>query len=159
MSSRLEYLDFLRGIAILLVLLAHTHHFLNISSFSHWAGIGARGVQLFYIISGFTIYYIYQNKITSFVSVKNYLIKRVFRIFPLYFLVIPIYYFTFGINNNYEYSIVNLISHYLLLNGFFPEFINSILRVEWSIFDEFIFYFLLVSHLQIQTLQTANVPT
>lgn len=57
--QRLDYLDFLRGVAILLVLLAHTHHFFGISLFSQWSGIGARGVQLFYIVSGFTIYYIY----------------------------------------------------------------------------------------------------
>ena len=56
--QRLDYLDFLRGIAVLLVLLAHTHHFFNYELFNQWSGIGARGVQLFYIVSGFTIYYI-----------------------------------------------------------------------------------------------------
>ncbi|HIP13074.1 MAG TPA: acyltransferase [Arcobacter sp.] len=144
MSNRLEYLDFLRGIAILLVLLTHTHHYFNIPTFNEWAGLGARGVQLFYIVSGFTIYYIYQYKITDINSMKIYIIKRIFRILPLYFLLIPMYYYFFGVYNDYNFDILNIISHYLLLNGFFPEFINSILRVEWSIFDEFIFYFLLV---------------
>lgn len=41
--QRLDYLDFLRGIAVLLVLLAHTHHFFNYEPFSQWSGIGARG--------------------------------------------------------------------------------------------------------------------
>lgn len=138
--QRLDYLDFLRGVAILLVLLAHTHHFFGISLFSQWSGIGARGVQLFYIVSGFTIYYIYQNKLDTSLDVKNYMIKRAFRILPLYFLVLPIYFITFGVNKDYEYPLFNLITHYLLINGFFPEYINSILRVEWSIFVEFMFY-------------------
>lgn len=138
--QRLDYLDFLRGIAVLLVLLAHTHHFFNYEPFSQWSGIGARGVQLFYIVSGFTIYYIYQNKLNTSLDIKNYMIKRAFRILPLYFLVLPIYFIVFGVNKDYEYPLFNLITHYLLINGFFPEYINSILRVEWSIFVEFMFY-------------------
>jgi len=138
--QRLDYLDFLRGIAVLLVLLAHTHHFFSYELFNQWSGIGARGVQLFYIISGFTIYYIYQNKLNTSLDVKNYMIKRVFRILPLYFLVMPIYFIEFGVNKDYEYPLFNLITHYILINGFFPEYINSILRVEWSIFVEFMFY-------------------
>lgn len=98
------------------------------------------GVQLFYIVSGFTIYYIYQNKLNTSFDVKNYMIKRAFRILPLYFLVLPIYFIVFGVNKDYEYPLFNLITHYLLINGFFPEYINSILRVEWSIFVEFMFY-------------------
>jgi peptidoglycan/LPS O-acetylase OafA/YrhL len=138
--QRLEYLDFLRGIAVLLVLLTHTHHFFSYEILNQWSAIGARGVQLFYIVSGFTIYYIYQNKLNTSLDVKNYMVKRAFRIFPLYFLVLPIYFFIFGVNRDYELPLVNLLTHYLLVNGFFPEYINSILRVEWSIFVEFMFY-------------------
>ncbi|MCG3692883.1 acyltransferase family protein [Aliarcobacter butzleri] len=138
--KRLDYLDFLRGIAVLLVLLSHTHHFFYNHIFNDWSGIGARGVQLFYIVSGFTIYYIYQNKLNTSLDVRNYIIKRVFRILPLYFLVLPLYFLVFGVNHNYQYPLINLITHYFLVNGFFPEYINSILRVEWSIFVEFMFY-------------------
>ncbi len=142
--QRLDYLDFLRGIAVFLVLLTHTHHFFSYELFNQWSGIGARGVQLFYMVSGFTIYYIYQNKLNTSLDVKTYMIKRAFRILPLYFLVLPIYFITFGVNKDYEYPLFNLITHYLLINGFFPEYINSILRVEWSIFVEFMFYIVFV---------------
>lgn len=142
--NRLEYLDFLRGIAIILVLLTHTHHFFPFELFNNWSGIGARGVQLFYIVSGFTIFYIYKDKINTIYDVKQYMIKRSFRVLPLYFLILPIYFVTFDIYNNYEYRMLNLITHYFLINGFFPDFFNSILRVEWSIFVEFMFYIIFV---------------
>lgn len=140
--KRYEYLDFLRGIAVLLVLITHLHSFLDYPLVNLWGGLGARGVQLFYIVSGYTIYLIYQNNILTINDATGFIIKRFFRIAPLYFILLPVYFFTFyKIENGFSLSgWLNLLTHYLFINGFFPEYLNSIMHVEWSIFVECIFY-------------------
>jgi peptidoglycan/LPS O-acetylase OafA/YrhL len=140
--KRYEYLDFLRGLAVLLVLITHLHSFLDYPLVNLLGGLGARGVQLFYIVSGYTIYIIYQNNIRTKNDATGFLIKRFFRIAPLYFILLPVYFFTFyTIENGFSLTgWLNLVTHYLFVNGFFPEYLNSIMHVEWSIFVECIFY-------------------
>lgn len=140
--KRYEYLDFLRGLAVLLVLITHLHSFFDYPIVNLWGGLGARGVQLFYIVSGYTIYLIYQSNIKTINDATGFLIKRFFRIAPLYFILLPVYFFTFyTLENGFSLSgWLNLVTHYLFINGFFPEYLNSIMHVEWSIFVECIFY-------------------
>ncbi len=47
---------------------------------------GSVGVQVFFIISGFIIYYSTVDYTASFASIKKFIIKRFFRIYPLYIL-------------------------------------------------------------------------
>ncbi len=145
-SNRVEFLDFLRGIAIFLVFLSHTHHLINIDFIHQFGNLFSRGVQLFYLVSGFTIYMIYINKIKSSNELNKYLIKRFFRIMPLLFILIPIYYITFGLSLKYESTLpdwYHIASHYTLLFGFHQETMSSIIAPAWSIYDEFLFYIIL----------------
>lgn len=79
-SEHLPALDGLRGLAILLVILFHTFHFMP----------GWCGVDLFFVLSGFLITgQLIESKhhINYF---KSFWIKRFLRIFPLYYLVLAI---------------------------------------------------------------------
>lgn len=72
-------LDALRGIAILLVVLYHNFGYISIFKF------GWIGVDLFFVLSGFLITNILvANKHTNS-GLRNFFLRRILRIFPLYY--------------------------------------------------------------------------
>jgi len=94
-NLKLYGLDHLRALAILLVFGFHYQ-----LQFSHpsWTGwfmkIGWTGVDLFFVLSGFLIssQLFAQIKKGSGISLKTFFIKRVFRILPIYFFIVGIYF-------------------------------------------------------------------
>lgn len=77
-------LDGIRGVAILLVVFFHNFGFLNYFVF------GWLGVDLFFVLSGFLISNILLSTVGKDGYFKNFYIKRVLRIFPLYYSVLII---------------------------------------------------------------------
>ena len=88
--NRLYNLDYLRGLAAFGIMI---YHFISWTSGkftadTFMARLGLYGVSIFYILSGLTLYYVYFNKMKpSMVEVKSFFKKRIFRIFPLLWLV------------------------------------------------------------------------
>jgi peptidoglycan/LPS O-acetylase OafA/YrhL len=82
-------LDGLRGVAILLVVLYHNFDFLK-QSFFGWLG-----VDLFFVLSGFLITSILLKEVSSPNFLKNFFMRRVLRIFPLYFLCLIVFLIVF----------------------------------------------------------------
>jgi peptidoglycan/LPS O-acetylase OafA/YrhL len=85
-------LDGLRGIAILLVMF---HHCTVLSSQTqaattllNLAGIGAHGVDLFFVLSGYLITGILLDTREQARYFQNFYLRRALRIFPLYYLVV-----------------------------------------------------------------------
>lgn len=86
-SSKLPALDGLRAISILLVLFHHSI-FSQASSIVFKIDFGAIGVQIFFVISGFLITTLLlkeRNSQGNF-NLKNFYVRRAFRILPLVFL-------------------------------------------------------------------------
>ena len=73
-------LDGLRGLAILLVVFYHNFGFINYLFF------GWLGVDLFFVLSGYLITDILLREGTSGPALRRFYIRRVLRIFPLYYL-------------------------------------------------------------------------
>lgn len=80
-------LDGLRAVAVLLLLTNHVHD-------SIWTPLrGYLGVHLFFVLSGFiiTTYLLREERTTGWVSIRGFLIRRAFRILPLYLLALAIF--------------------------------------------------------------------
>ena len=142
-NKRFEILDALRGIAVLSVMLFH-----YLTVFDNEFGYndkpiwnfkyGFWGVELFFIISGFVIYY----SIEKSNNIKTFIINRFIRLYPTYFICLVI---TFSLisyfnlstyrNTTIPESIVNL----TMIQGLFG--IKSVDTSYWSLQIELAFYF------------------
>ncbi len=78
-------LDGLRGLAILLVVLYHNFGFIKQSYF------GWLGVDLFFVLSGFLITSILMDSLGEKNYLRNFYMRRVLRIFPLFYLCLIIF--------------------------------------------------------------------
>lgn len=87
-SSRwIAQLDGLRGISILMVLTVHVYA-------PGWDGLqGGYGVTVFFVLSGFLItgLLLREERDTSGINLPAFYVRRAFRLFPLYYLVLGAY--------------------------------------------------------------------
>jgi peptidoglycan/LPS O-acetylase OafA/YrhL len=92
-----EYLDALRCLAFLAVFYAHTGGIFTgatlpnafpINIWTSFTVYGPYGVNFFFVLSGFLITYLLlkEKEKTGKVSIKNFYIKRILRIWPVYFI-------------------------------------------------------------------------
>lgn len=86
-NYRLRELDFLRGLAILLVLFRHHY----VSDFTH--KMGWIGVDLFFVLSGFLVSGLLFKEYIKYGNIKPklFLIRRGFKIYPIYFIFYVLY--------------------------------------------------------------------
>ncbi len=96
-ERRIPSLDGIRAVSIGFVLIGHllgTRHFLQFSSFTLAAlgPLGNLGVRVFFVVSGFLItgLLLDELKATGRISLRNFYIRRVFRIFPAAYLFLGI---------------------------------------------------------------------
>jgi exopolysaccharide production protein ExoZ len=143
-NQKLDFIQSLRGIAALSVVLWHASRYLapygtGLSGAIFSPG-GAGGVDLFFIISGFILVYTTKNNDGSFKSTYNFLIKRFTRIWPLW--IIALFVYTFLVQHQYdclwEPKKINWLIHSLFfvprsdqLGSIPPLFDLPILGVGW----------------------------
>lgn len=132
--EHIKSLDGLRGIAVIIVLLAHSHHVSK--EFIFYNFYGRTGVYLFYILSAYLLDKQIIGVLTSHNSSSkywlNYGFRRFLRIYPLFFCALIFYYL---LNRkyvgNYITSIDLVFDNLLLKEG---------TGVFWSIPVEFKYY-------------------
>lgn len=140
-EKRMPGLDFLRAVAALWVFV---FHFMELSPQalkpaidSFYVIVGWNGVDLFFVLSGFLIGSILSRDNES---IKSFVIRRFFRIYPAYFLVLILCIFV-----NKPYFIENkllIVSHVFLFNNLIPEYAGAVNGVLWTLGAEFQFYLL-----------------
>ena len=158
-----ENLNAIRFIAVFLVIICHVEalkDFFGIErviDISQSGLLGRVGVVLFFVLSGFLISYLLfkEKEVTNTISVKKFYIRRILRIWPLYFLIVS---FTFFIVPFVEFLIVDgydkqilwfeLPKKILLYVAFLPNLACVIygalpyVSITWSIGVEEQFYLL-----------------
>lgn len=141
--SRHDYIDALRGYAILGVFVVHTSQ--SVGGLNKYiqmlANDGARGVQLFFVASALTLTASWHRRQDG---VSAFFVRRLFRIAPMFWLAILLNMLAFGFGPRYwaplgiSWSDVGLTS--IFLHGGHPRSINSVVPGGWSITVEMTFY-------------------
>jgi len=144
----LPSLNGIRAIAAMMVLFWHISQFFPMFGLSGKENpISGFGVTLFFVLSGFLITYLLlkEKNIYSTISIKNFYIRRILRIWPLYFfaIILSIIFIPFLTNISLPQNIINSYLFYFLLLPNIPFALNttiSIITPLWSIGVEEQFY-------------------
>lgn len=93
-KARVPSLDGFRAFSILLVVVSHLAFPAALLTLHRYLELGSLGVRFFFVISGFIItdLLIKEYKKKGTVNLKNFYIRRILRIFPVYFTYIVVIY-------------------------------------------------------------------
>jgi peptidoglycan/LPS O-acetylase OafA/YrhL len=145
-----DFVTALRAIAATLVVIVHTGAFAEFGQMGqNLVSVGKFGVQVFFVISGFSI----ATTFATASSYKEFLTRRLFRIVPLYWLMILVVSaFVWGglipanewsSRFNAEINSYNVLMHLSFLSCLDHRVGATILGVEWTIPVEMFWYGLL----------------
>jgi peptidoglycan/LPS O-acetylase OafA/YrhL len=118
--------DVLKSLAIFLIILCHQHFFIFTNDFlfnEFCVYISYFGLGLFFFLSGYTIYN--NNIIQTLFDVKDFVWKRITRIFPLYWLALISFFILYIFENSDIFknnlSGINLVFNIFGLQAFTKE--------------------------------------
>lgn len=154
------YIDLLRGVAILGVIAVHCHQ--QVPGL-HWVfrglfNYGQLGVQLFFVASALTLCLSMDSRNED--SWWNFYVRRFFRIAPLYYFAILLYFFwrtwTEWKKNGIldmppGYTARGILENLFFVHGFDPSNFNHIVPGGWSIATEIAFYSVFPALFRLQT--------
>jgi peptidoglycan/LPS O-acetylase OafA/YrhL len=133
----------LRGLAIIGVVVVHCSLYgdnenlpLLFQSFAH---SGMFGVQLFFMVSAFTLFLSLDNRRHEEEFVwQGFFIRRFFRVAPMYYLGILYFLLQDGFGPRYflcdtgHITGANILSNFLFVHGLYPFWISSLVPGGWS---------------------------
>jgi len=173
--NRVSSIELLRFISALMVIIWHYQQFFlpynpfsdlkiltnnrEIQPFYEYLSLfynyGNRGVDFFFLISGFVFSHVYLSEKNN-TNFKTFFINRFARLYPLHFLtLIVVLIFQFHSNENYETFIIHFFNdtYHFILNFFFvsgwgfekgPSFNGPVWSVSVEIIIYFFFFYLIL---------------
>jgi exopolysaccharide production protein ExoZ len=152
MSSKkiINSIQFLRGFAALAVVIHHTggyvkRYFEPNLLFADKFSIGFAGVDLFFVISGFIIHFTSKKYLDNPSKLKEYLQKRFIRVYPIYWIITTILFFSSWLivlllnKNIFSIGYPNTFLAYIQTYTLFPLHF-AINPVTWTLSYEIFFY-------------------
>ena len=148
-SGKLDWVQALRGIAALLVVLCHAREFLagsvNYPLIESVLLPGAMGVDLFFIISGFIMVYSTRKVTGTLGEVKDFAIKRFSRIWPTYAVATILWVFIADVGISYFASTDNWVVFlksifFIPVKDMAPLYFAPIIPIGWTLNFEMYFY-------------------
>lgn len=144
MRKNLLTIQFLRFVAAMLVAYLHTaqaiegRHPGGVSeAYLHVVGIGAAGVHIFFVISGFVMVYTSFGSRSAPLSVSTFVLRRFIRIYPIYWVYCALYVLLACVlTKRWELTVPELFASLLLL----PGHASHIIGPGWSLSYEVYFY-------------------
>lgn len=155
---KLYSVQYLRGIAALLVVVCHGIGFINISGVTtHYTSssieyFGAIGVDIFFVISGFIITYTSGNEVGSYAATA-FAKKRFIRIVPVYYIASALYLVRYLSSRIFSFippphvvidklTILKTITILPLFDK--KESLPTVLTLAWTLSYELLFYIIFV---------------
>ena len=144
-AGKLQSLEMLRAAAAILVVLFHTQFIFGVRighiPFGNFFGAGFRGVDLFFVLSGFIIAYVHGGDVGRPERLPNYLFNRLARIYPavwiMTILAIAVYASGFGDpDKTAKLAPQAMLASVLLL----PQHGEALVNVTWTLTYEIFFY-------------------
>lgn len=142
MNKRIVGIDFLRGVAVILVIFRH----ITWPSIPFLNRIGWAGVDLFFVLSGYlvTSLLLAEYQKTSTVNIQRFLIRRAFKIYPAHYVMIITTIISFPIINLFFPIQIGYGDHPFIGEFFYLQnYIGALWNHTWSLAVEEHFYILL----------------
>ncbi|MFW5451741.1 MAG: acyltransferase family protein [Methylophagaceae bacterium] len=150
-ASNYASIDGIRALSIILVLVFHTFFVYQLAHPTHdvasiinelgmgwaWALNGDKGVDVFFVMSGFLISGILFRQIAKegHMNLKNFYLRRYLRLTPAYYFTLTIYWLLSGPNSEYIWA------NYLYISNFI-DYGHQAVGWTWSLAIEEQFYFI-----------------
>lgn len=129
-GQHFSYIDALRGWAILGVIVTHASSYCQLGT---QLAVGARGVQLFFVVSAFTLMHSWHSKQDG---ARNFYTRRFFRIAPMWWLAMLL----FWPQLSAKAPIHDVLLNALFLHGLSASAIEASVGGGWSVGVEMMFY-------------------
>ena len=147
-KNQLNLIQVYRGLAAILVLFHHGNIIFNRDLSKDFLGnifgFGWAGVDFFFVLSGFIIFYIHQSDIGKPREFKSFILKRIIRIYPLYWIILAVKVFaslTIGYKGNgYNINPLELFKAIILFPQDRAILEEKFLGVSWTLSYEMFFY-------------------
>ncbi len=149
MKQSLVVLQAFRGLAAVLVVVFHVSHSI-FGQAKYWLArpfgdvfeFGHAGVEFFFVLSGFIIYFVHRRDIGQPGRLRHFAWKRIRRIYPTYWVVLllvtPVFYVFAATGTGVERLpsvwVDSLLLVHVLRGG------GEVLSVSWTLFHEVLFY-------------------
>lgn len=141
MKQSIQSIQFLRFVAASLVVFVHATEAVEkyfpakvSSTLAYFSGAGASGVHIFFVISGFVM--VYTALADPPLSSKTFFVRRLSRIYPIYFVYSAVYLVFYSIVTNKHPALYQIPAALLLL----PGYSSAIIGPGWTLSYEMYFY-------------------
>jgi peptidoglycan/LPS O-acetylase OafA/YrhL len=149
--ERKNYLDAVRAVAALLVVIVHTQQQFPAPNraVEILAGMGQLGVQLFFVLSAYLIFDALDRLQKKGGTLDEFFLHRFLRIAPLYYFAMVAMLLVFGWlypaigwspHAPQSYTVSNVLANVFFIHGLVPAANNSVVGGGWSIGTEMLFY-------------------
>jgi len=144
-TKRLDFVDSLRGLAALYVILFHmvlvpTTKLILPKWLEPLIMNGGTGVTLFFIISAFTLCYTLQFQRNENNYLRKFYLRRIFRILPLYYVLLIV---SFGLTHSFRHILhyrYDLLLYSTFGYNFVPGKQEGLVWASWTLGVEMVFY-------------------
>src|SRR5580700_6789425 len=140
---RFEFVDALRGLAALYVVIYHMIVVPRLADVGpeldvpHWAyAVARRGdtaVTLFFIISAFSLCHPMQARRAERHEVHDFYIRRLFRIAPLFYVMIAVHMMRDWLDYHVLHGPGEIAINFLFIFNFFPGSVLGIVWASWTV--------------------------
>jgi len=146
--NRVLFLDFIRGVAALMVVLSHSFETFYPTITKYDGGdldMGMAGVLAFFLVSGFVIPF----SLERYKSIPIFFSNRIFRIYPLYIAVFVLSVLLYRLNISDNWSILenkipqNILYHLFFIQDYLPKQkfgVFSLVGGAWTLAIELVWY-------------------